>query len=156
MDKRASLILQLEIAWWVITAIAVWAVLYPVQKAMYIWPFRQWNIVFVVGLLTLTRYIFLLKHTFLAKKQALKVALILLMFPLTFTFVNGLNAFMTFIEENTWDPLTSHLPPLDKKAIENYIWGQMLFFGAGSIIAAPVFAGRLMLSVWRTHNRGTA
>lgn len=155
MDKRQSLILQLEILWWVVTALAAWAVLYPIRKAMHVWPFEWWNVTFVVALITLARYTFLLKHTFLAKKQLLKVALIVLMIPLTFVFVNGLHSFMFFIEEKTWDPLTGHLPPADKKAIENYIWTQMLFFGAGSIIAAPVFAGRLMLSVWRTHNRGT-
>lgn len=155
MDKRESLTLQLEIVWWVVTAIAAWAVLYPIRKAMHVWPFEWWNAVFVVVLITLTRYIFLLQHTFLARKQTLKVILLLLMIPLTFLLVSGLNSFMVFIEEHTWDPLTGHLPPADKKAIENYIWTQMLFFGAGSIIAAPVFAGRLMLSIWRTHNRGT-
>lgn len=155
MDKRQSLVVQLELLWWTITAIVVWAVLYPIGKAMHVWPFKWWNAVFVVVLLTFSRYIFLLKHTFLAKKQVLKVVLILLMFPLTFALVSGLNAFMVFIEERTWESLTGHLPALDKKAIENYIWGEMLFFGAGSIIAAPVFAGRLMMSIWRTHNRGT-
>lgn len=155
MDKRQTLTLQLEILWWAITAIVAWAVLYPIHKAMYVWPFEWWNIAFVVVLITLARYIFLLQHTFLARKQVLKATLLLLMIPLTFILVGGLNAFMVFIEENTWDPLTGHLPPADKKAIENYIWTQMLFFGAGSIIAAPVFAGRLMLSIWRTHNRGT-
>ncbi len=155
MDNRQSLTLQLEIVWWIATAVAAWAILYPIRKAMHVWPFEWWNVAFVVVLITLARYIFLLKHTFLAKKQVLKVVLLLLMFPLTFILVIGLNSFMVFIEENTWDPLTGHLPPADKKAIEEYIWTQMLFFGAGSIIAAPVFAGRLMMSIWRTHNRGT-
>ena len=62
---------------------------------------------------------------------------------------------MVFIEEKTWEPLTGHLPLDDKKSIEHYMWTEMLFFGAGSIIAAPVFAIRMMLSIWRTHNRGT-
>lgn len=155
MDKRQSLILQLEIVWWVATAIAVWAVLYPIHKAMYVWPYEWWNIAFIIALITLTRYAFLLRHTFLAQKQTWKVVLLLLMIPLTFIFINGLHSFMNFIEKKTWDPLTGHLPAGDKSAIENYIWSQMLFFGAGSIIAAPVFAARLMLSIWRTHNRGT-
>lgn len=155
MDKRHSLILQLEIVWWFVTAIVAWAVLYPIHKAMHVWPFQWWNIAFVVALITLARHIFLLKHTLLAKNQMLKVALILLMVPLTFVFVGGLHAFMNFIEEKTWEPLTGHLPPADQASIEKYIWGQMLFLGIGSIVAAPVFAVRLMLSVWRTHNRGT-
>lgn len=149
------MILQLEIVWWVVTALTAWAILYPIRKAMHAWPFEWWNIIFVVVLITLARYIFLLKHTFLAKQQVVKVVLILLMFPLTFALINGLHGFMNFIEERTWDPLTGHLPLTDKRAIEHYIWTEMLFFGAGSIIAVPVFAVRLMMSVWRTHNRGT-
>jgi len=155
MDKRQSLTLLLELVWWVVTTLVAWATQYPIHKAMYVWPFGWWNAIFVVALITLTRYIFLLEHTFLAKKQVLKVVLLVLMIPLTFVFVHGLHGFMNFIQEKTWDPLTGHLPPADKKAIEDYIWTEMLFFGAGSVIAAPVFAGRLMLSVWRTHNRGT-
>jgi len=155
MQKQRSLVLLLELIWWFVTAIVVFAILYPVNKAMNVWPFQGWNIFFVVVLFTLTRYIFLLKHTFLAKKQILKVVLMILMFPLTFILILGLNRFMVYIEENTWEPLTGHLPPLDKKSIETYLWTQMIFFGAGSIIAAPVFAIRLFISVWRTQNRGT-
>lgn len=155
MDKRTTLTLWLEIVWWMITGLIVVAILYPIGKAIYVWPFQRWNIIFIVVLLTLGRYVFLLKHTFLAKKQVLKVALILVMFPLTFALIQGLHGFLNYIEENTWDTLTGHLPASNKKAIENYIWTEMLFFGAGSIVAAPVFAVRLFISIWRTHNRGT-
>ncbi len=155
MEKRQSLTLLLEATWWVATAVVVVATQYPIYKAMYVWPYGQWNIIFIVVLLTLARYVFLLKHTFLARRQILKVVLLLLMFPLTFAMVTGLNSFMTFIEEKTWEPLTGHLSGDYKKAIEQYIWSEMLFFGAGSIIVGPVFAGRLMLSIWRTRNRGT-
>ncbi|MEQ1747102.1 MAG: hypothetical protein ABMA02_16855 [Saprospiraceae bacterium] len=155
MKKQQALKLLLEILWWALTAVVVWAILYPIHKAMHVWPFEGWNIVFVVVVVTFTRYIFLLKHTFLAHMQEVKVGLILLMFPLTFKLIEGLNAFMVYIEEKTWDPLTGHLPLADKIAIEEYIWAEMLFFGVGSFIAAPVFAGRLMMSVWRTRNRGT-
>jgi len=155
VDKKNTLILWLELIWWVITAVVVAVVLYPIYKAMYVWPFRTWNIIFIVGLLTLGRYVFLLKHTFMAKRQILKIALLLLMFPLTFSFVDGLHSFMNYIEEHSWDTLTGHLPMGQKEATERYIWNEMLFFGVGSVIAAPVFAGRLMLSIWRTRNRGT-
>lgn len=76
MDKKNTLILWLELIWWVITAVVVAVVLYPIYKAMYVWPFRTWNIIFIVGLLTLGRYVFLLKHTFMAKRQILKIALL--------------------------------------------------------------------------------
>jgi hypothetical protein len=31
----------------------------------------------------------------------------------------------------------------------------MIFFGAGSVICGPALALRLLISIWRTHNRGT-
>ena len=155
MDKRQSLTLQLELLWWVITAVIVAGVLYPVHKAMNVWQFEWLNIIFIVALVTFTRYIFLLQHTFLARLQVLKVVLMLLLFPATFALINGVSGFMIFIEEHTWEGITGHLPPSQKRSVEQYMWVEMLFFGVGSFIAAPVLAVRLFISVWRVRNRGT-
>ncbi len=155
MNKSNTLKISIELIWWVITAIVVWAVLQPIHKAMHVWTFNTWNAIFVVVLITLTRYIFLLKYTFLANLQVLKIVLMLLMFPLTFLLIERVNEFLVFIEEQTWEPLTGHLPPAQQPAIEEYIWGEMLFFGVGSALAAVAFAIRMMISVWRTKNRGT-
>ena len=155
MQQQNVVRLLLELTWWVITAVVVWAVLAPIDKAMYWWPFRTWNIIFIISLVTLTRHVFLLEHTFLAKQQVWKIALLLLMFPATFMFINGVSDFMGFIEEKTWDPMTGHLPALEKLSIEKYIWNEMMFFGVGSILTAPIFAARMMQSIWRTRNRGT-
>jgi len=155
MEKRFSLLLALELLWWVITAGIVLIVLYPIHKAMNVWIFERYNIFFVVTLVTVTRYIFLLKHTLIAKRQVFKIVIMLAMFPLVFMLVDNLHNFMVSIENYTWDPLTGHLPPAQKKSIESYLWVEMLFFGAGSIFAAPVLAVRLFMSVWRTRNYGT-
>lgn len=153
MQKQTVARLLLEFTWWIITALIVWAVLSPINKAMYVWPFQTWNIIFVVALVTFTRYIFLLEHTLIARQQILKIVLLLLMFPVTFMLTNGVSDFMTYIEEHTWDPMTGHLPALEKLETEQYIWNEMLFFGVGSILSAPAFAIRMMLSIWRTRNR---
>lgn len=155
MNKSNTLKISIELIWWVITAIVVWAVLQPIHKAMHVWVFNTWNAIFVVVLITLTRYIFLLKYTFLANLQVLKIVLMLLMFPLTFLLIERVNEFLGYIEEQTWEPLTGHLPPAQQPAIEEYIWGEMIFFGVGSALAAVAFAIRMMISVWRTKNRGT-
>ena len=156
MEKRQSLLLSLEAIWWVVTAVLVALVLYPIHKAMNVWRFEDWNIAFAVILITFARYIFLMQHTLIAQRQVLKVVLILLMFPLTFILITGVTGFMSYIEENTWDGITGHLPPLQKRSIEQYLWAEMLFFGVGSVIAAPMLAGRLFMSIWRVRNRGTA
>jgi len=155
MNQKKSLTILLELIWWTATAIAAFALVYPIRQALPVWPFQPWNVAFIMVLITFTRYIFLLQYTFLAKRQVLKVVLILLLLPVTFMLISGLYGFMNYIEEKSWEPLTSNLPAEQKRAIESYIWGTMIFFGAGSVIAAPVLAGRLFLSVWRTRNRGT-
>lgn len=153
--NRNNLLIQFELMWWAATVLVVFAVLYPAHKAMLVWPFERWNIIFVVTLITFVRYIFLLKHTFLAQRQLFKAVLIVLMVPGTFLLIGGLNEFMSWIEDHTWEPLTGHLPLSEKRGTENYLWGEMLFFGAGSIIAAIAFAGRLLWSIWLTHNRNS-
>lgn len=155
MQNRTLLLVFLEILWWVITAVVVWIVLAPIYKAMYVWPFRNLNITYIIILITLVRYTFLLQHTFLAKQQILKIVLMLAMFPVTFMLVDKLNGFMTFVDDHSWDMITGHLPGLQKAEIEHYLWNEMLFFGVGSVIAAPVFAVRMMISIWRTRNLGT-
>lgn len=154
MEKRTSLVILLELVWWIVTALIVWAVLHPIYQVMYVWPFEVWNIIFIVTLVTLARYVFLLQHTWLAHLQEVKVVLIILMFPILFIYISGLNGFMNFIEEKTWDPITGHLPPLDRRSVEQYIWFEMLFFGAGSCMTIIVFMVRLFRSVWTLRNRG--
>lgn len=146
----------LELTGWMLTLLVIVGVLYPIRVALPDWPFQTWNIIFIVVLITLGRYIFLLKHTFLAKMQYLKFVLIILMVPGIFMLISGLNGFMVWIEEHTWEPLTGHLPLEQQQKIEAYAWNQMIFFGAGSIIAALAFIGRLFMSIWLTHNRGRA
>lgn len=155
MRNKTLLLVFIEITWWVITGVVVWAVLSHIYKAMYVWPFRNENILFIITLITLARYTFLLKHSFLAKRQILKIVLMLAMIPLAFVLLDKLNGFMAFVEDHTWDMLTGHLPQPQKAETETYLWTEMLFFGVGSIIATPVFAVRLMISIWRTHNLGT-
>jgi len=155
MDKRQSLTLLLELLWWVVTAIVVAAVLHPIYKAMNVWYFNAWNIIYVIVLITFARYIFLLPHTFLARRQVFKIVVMLLLFPITFALITGVSGFMNYIEEHTFEPITGHLPPSQKRSIEQYLWVEMLFFGVGSVIAGATLAIRLFISVWRVKNRGT-
>jgi hypothetical protein len=154
--RSTRLMFMLELVGWVMTGLVVWAVLFPIHKSMRIWVFEGWNIVFMVVLLTAARYLFLLPHTFLAKRQILKFALFIAFFPLFFLLIQGLNGFMTHIEEQTWASITGHLPTDRRNAMEKYLWKEMIFFGAGSIIVIPVLGARLLLSIWRTHNEGRA
>jgi FlaA1/EpsC-like NDP-sugar epimerase len=155
-EKAKSLTILLELVWWLLTVVVIFAVLFPIYKHLGFWKFTGWNILFIVVLITLSRYIFLLEHTFLAQKQRLKVILLLFMFPFGFTMIHGLNKFMNYIEEHSWEPITGGLPENTKHSLEGYMYGEMLFFGVGSVMVCAIFLVRMFKSVWTLHNRGKA
>ena len=155
MQKRWVLVLVLELLWWLFTGVLVYLVLHPIYEVMHVWPFERSNIICVVILTTFTRYIFLLEHTFLARWQEGKVVVMLLMFPAAFLLIEDVYGYMRYIDNYSWQPITGHLPPSGRANIEAYLGFEMMFFGIGGIVSAPILAVRMFLSVWRTRNRNT-
>lgn len=155
MSTKKGLKWKLEILWWGVTALVVGAVLYPVWTETSGYPFYAMNIVFVVAMITLTRYIFLLKHTFIAHWLLVKIALIFVSIPVVFLLVQELNYFQTYIDENGFDPFIREVVTSNQRSLARYIQSQMLFFGVGSIIAGFTFPMRMLISVWRQYNKGT-
>jgi len=152
MATQQKLRSQLEIVWWIFTLLLAIAILTPIWLNAQHFPFYLINIAFIICFVTLTRYLFLLQHTFLARKQLLKTALLFILIPMVFYLVSGLHSFQTYIDEEGWEPLLSNLSTLRMQQFANYIRSELIFFGVGSIIAAVLFLGRLILSIWRVHN----
>lgn len=156
MNQKQSLYFRLELIWWIFTLILVAGVLYPILSKIENFPFLAANIVFILVFVTFTRYIFLLKHTFLAKQQILKIAIVLIGIPIIFLLINQINLFQTFLDENGIEGIVGDLPFGKRENIAKFIRAEMLFFGVGSVISSIVLPFRLVVSVWRTRNRGTA
>ena len=155
MNREQSLHFRLEIIWWIFTIILAMGVTYPVISKVENYPFLVINIIFISVFVTFTRYIFLLKHTFLAKQQLLKTGIVLISVPIIFMLINQINLFQTFLDENGIDGLVGDLPFGKRENIAKFIRAEMLFFGVGSVISAIVLTIRLVVSVWRLKNRGT-
>ena len=147
-------LITIELIWWMITAIIAFAVVYPINNAGVNWVFQTWNIIFVVLLVTFARHIFLLRFSLIGRRQIFKAVLMVLMIALTCSLISNLNSVMNYVEENTWQPLTGQLLPAKQRGMEDYIWTEMLFFGVGCVVSAPLFAGRLFMSIWKQHNSG--
>lgn len=154
MNKTALSIL-LEAIFWVVTALITAAVLYPIVSVVEDYRFLTENIIFIVVLLTCTRYIFLLKHTWLAKLQVVKTGLIFSSIWGLFLLIERLNKFQTFVDEEGPEGLVGNLPIDQMMSIVGYIRSEMLFFGVGAIISVFVLSGRLMKSIWNYKNLGT-
>ncbi|MCB0559439.1 MAG: hypothetical protein H6573_21765 [Lewinellaceae bacterium] len=145
----------LEILFWAFTVVVAIAVLLPIVNEVEGYPFLFINIVYIVTAITVTRYLFLLPHTFLARLQPLKVILVFLCLPFVFYLVQELNNFQVFIDEKGLDALVGDLPYARRNNMVDYIRSEMLLFGTGSIISSVSFPFRLLVSVWRTRNWGT-
>ena len=95
-DLNTKLPLRLELFWWLFTAVVAIGVIYPIISSLNNFPFLFLNILYIVTFITVTRYLFLLKHTFLARSQAAKLVIIFLTLPFVFYLVQELNLFQTF------------------------------------------------------------
>ena len=151
MNKKA----QLELYFWIFTIVATAAVLLPILTAAPGYPFTFVNIVYVVVAITMTRYIFLLRHTFLAKQQSLKVVVFFLCIPLVFYLVQELNYFQTFLDEEGPEAVIGQLAYTEQQKLLTYIRSELLLFGVMAIISSVLLPFRLIISVWRMRNRGT-
>jgi len=146
----------LELVWWIATAVIVVLFLLPVFN--YVgskYSFYTPNIFFIVLFVTFTRYIFLLKHTFLAKNKILKLILIFLPIPLFFYSIDALFNFQDFVDKGEHINMFSHLVPDTAMNISKYIKYQFIFFGTGSIIVIFLLPVRMIISIWRKINKGT-
>lgn len=150
MDKKVLL----ELIWWLFTTVLVIVVLLPVYTRVEAYPFYLTNVIYIVTFVTLTRYIFLLKYTFLAGRQALKVIFFFLCLPLLFYLGQELNYFQTFLDEEGVTAVVGNLDLPSQASLVRYIRNEMLLFGVGSMVAGVVFPLRLLVSVWRFRNRG--
>ncbi len=155
MDNRTSAMWRLELLWWLLTVLVAVGLLFPILREIPNYPFLLLNLVFIIVLITFARYIFLLKHTFLAKRQKLKVVLLFLCIPLIFYLINGINYFQTFLDEQGVESFMSDLPFESQAPLAEYIRTEMIFFGVGSLISAVMMPFRMLVSIWRLKNRGT-
>lgn len=146
---------QMELLWWLITALVLAAVLLPIYFNIGNFPFYTLNIVVIVTFITIGRYLFLLPYTFLARRETLKIIIVFLCIPLTFYLIQELNNFQTFIDEQGVERLVGKRPADTQMEWVYFIQNEILLFGVGAVIATVILPFRLILSVWRGRNRGT-
>ena len=147
--------LLLELLWWVITAIAVVAVMYPIVSYTNYHPAPWQNVAYIVAAITFTRYLFLLPTTLIAQKQAFKVMLMFVCMPLVPVFWVWLAEFQGYIDDRNIEDLLPDVLPDDHEFMLKYLRNEMMFFCTLAIISAFILPIRLIISLFRTHNYGT-
>lgn len=155
MEAKKKLSIQLEILFWLFTAVVVVAFAYPILKTGAEFPFYVMLALFITVFITLTRYIFMLKFTFLSHRKWVKAGIIAVSVPFVFFLISQLNAFQTFYNEHGLDQFFRFMPLVERIDLQNYIRTLMTFFGTASIVAAIIFPFRMMISIWRNFNKDT-
>jgi hypothetical protein len=145
----------LEMVWWAVTAVIVAAVMYPIWASGAQYPVNNQNVMFIVLFTTLTRYMFFLKHTFLAKIQWLKVFFVLITVPCLFLLIEQHNAFQTNLDNIGPEYVATGVPDAKLLEIATYAKKEFTFFSVGSILGLIAFMLRMLISVWRLKNKGT-
>ncbi len=152
MNKKWSL----EIVWWIITLIVVVLVLLPIYTTSgeeYL--FYSKNIISIVVFITLSRWLFLLRHTLFGWSRKVKFALIFMMIPLFFLCYSNLFDFQYYIDEYDIMSMLKSVPTKEKPAIARYIKYEYIFFGTGALITIFMIPFRMIMSLWTQTNRGT-
>ena len=155
MDQQRRLLLITELIWLIIAAVVTAAVLYPILQKFPTYPFWVSNAVAIVAFLYATRYTFMLRHTFIARQQLVKIGLIFLCIPLLFYLANSVNEVQTYIDEEMFRHALLRLTEREQDRIIGYVRTEFIFFGTAALIATASLMVRLIISLWRTHNKGT-
>ena len=135
------------------TAVVVVVVMYPIWTQFPGFRFQWTNVLYIIAFLTFTRYTFLLRYTFLAKAQNVKIGFILLTLIIILGLVTQIQDFNVWIDAGDPERLMPLVPQSKRDGLLNYIKSEFLFFAVGAVVASTFLAGRLLMSVWRTRNK---
>jgi len=127
-------------------------ILMPIYANTRDYRFYLFNFLFVFLFLTFTRYIFLLKMAPFSHHQISKLIIIFFSIPLIWLILDGVGQFQSYSDELGLQTFVEHLEAEEQSSIILYMKNQMLFFGAGSIVATIILALRLVVSIWRVKN----
>ena len=92
------------------TAVIVVVVMYPIWTQFPEFKFQWTNVLYIVVFLTFTRYTFLLRYTFLAKAQNVKIGFILLTLIIILGLVTQIQDFNVWIDAGDPERLMPLVP----------------------------------------------
>ena len=146
--------IQLEVLWWLFTALIVFIVYLPLVINKIDFPYKYYNWAFIILAITFTRLIFQLKHSFLAFNLVLKFIFMFASVVVLMQAYRGISLLNIFNDDNGYYMLFEHLPLEQRYSLAAYANWQYFFFGVAASIASLIFPFRLLISIFRVKNRG--
>ncbi|HHB77636.1 MAG TPA: hypothetical protein ENK85_00210 [Saprospiraceae bacterium] len=154
MNKHLTHKLTFEFAWWLVTAIVCLLVYLRNSAGLATYPFLIANMVFIITFITVTRHVFLLRHSFVANSRNLMVLLIFVCIPLFIYTLTMYREFKMFWDDGRLIPFLNPGEYETQMNVANFFRREMLFFSIGSMIATFIFPFTLVKAIWRKHNKG--
>lgn len=143
-----------ELLWWAFTLVLAGLVLTPIYGNVPNFPFYLPNFVYIVVAITLTRYIFFLKISWLRDHLLWQAAISISLIILIFWMVQYFNAFITYLDEENPDVFIKHLPEATGEIMDTYMNAEYRFFGVWAIAASVLMPFRLLYNVWVRYRAG--
>lgn len=142
-----------ELTWLVITALIIWAILYPITQQVY---FIYWriNTVFIFVTLTYFRWTVTFKSLPFLRPAWVRFLLFTFNFTLFFYLMwheqRLITLYDNFYTEDFGFPKVIMFDSV-KQALFKYLYREMVLFGTGSLIMVSAFQFRLILSYWQYY-----
>lgn len=152
-SKRTATAL-FELTWWAFALVLAGIVLLPIYGSVPNFPFFLPNFIYVIVAVTLTRYIFLLKVSWLRDRLLVQAAMVILCIPLIFYMVQAFNSFIIYFDERGPDFLVRSLDPEIGPTLDRYMHAEYRFFGVWAIMVAAVTPFRLIYNAWARYRAG--
>lgn len=146
--------IRLELLWWLFTMLVVVIVYLPLYINEIDFPFKYYNWAFIVLSISITRFIFQLKHSFIAYNLVLKMLLMFLSVVVFMQAYRGIGLMNIFNNERGYFHLFEHLPLEKRYDIAAYVNWQYFMFAIATAVASVLFPIRLLISIFRVYNRG--
>ena len=150
--RETELRRRLEGIWWVFTLMLVLAVLAPIFVNHIPYPFYFQNVLMIAVFVTVSRYAFLYKHTWINGRRWIMRIFIGASVFLIFVLATSMIDFRNYMDEVGLQEVVKGLSSEQQFKLIKYIQSEVLFFGTGSILGVIALDLRLMISLWRIRN----
>ena len=154
-DQANALRKRLELGSWIFTLILAAAVLAPVVINRIPYPFYFQNVLMIVVFVTVIRYAFLYKHTWIYQRRWIMRGIIGTSVIVVFIIATSMIDFRNYMDEVGLQEVVSGLSADRQYKLIKYIQSEVLFFGTGSILGLLALVLRLTISLWEMRNSVT-
>jgi len=127
----------------------------PIYLSSSSYRFLSSHFIFIFSFLTFTRYIFFLRFSPFSHYTPVKLVFIFLTIPLAVLLTDEFSKFQEYSDTVGLQELVKDVHANKQNGMIAFIRNQLLFFGAGSVVATVLLAFRFIVSIWRVRNRNS-